>query len=80
MINSDDIKKIFQLSDEELNEKISIVMKATGNNSSDEISKDTLDKIKKTVLSMSEKDISNVLSNLPAEKLSEIFNNVKNDT
>ncbi len=80
MMNSEDIKKILQLSDEELNDKISAVMRATGKEMTGGIPKESLEKIKSTVSKMSEKDINSILSNVPVEKLAEIRNIVKNDT
>ena len=80
MLNSDDIKKILELSDKDLNEKIIAAMKATGKDVSGEIPAESLDMIKRTISKMSENDIKNIIANVPEEKIQQIKNVVKNDT
>lgn len=80
MLNSDDIKKILELSDKDLNKKIIAVMKATGKDVSGEIPAESLDMIKRTISKMSENDIKNIIANVPEEKIQQIKNVVKNDT
>ncbi len=74
MIDNQNIKKILQISDEELNDKISEAVKSTGMDLKTNITPDVLEKIKSTVSKMSEKDISNLLSSVPTEKIAEIRN------
>ena len=79
MINNDDIKKILNLSDSELEQKITAVMNATGKNTSG-ITPDSMSKIKNAVSKMSEKDINTILSNVPKDKLEQIKKIVKTDS
>lgn len=74
MINNRNINKILQLSDEELNDKISEVVQSTGKAFQGNVTPEVLEKIRSTVAKMSEKDVSTLLSSVPAEKLAEIRN------
>ena len=76
MINNDDIKKILNLSNDELEKKITAVMNATGK-SVGNFSHDNIGKIKNAVSKMTENDINNILSGVPADKLEEITRIVK---
>lgn len=78
MINNNDIKKILSMSDEELQSKITDVIKVTGKNS-DSVKNVDIGKIKNVVSKMSEKDINALLLNVPPEKLDEIRNIVKSE-
>ncbi|MBE6570730.1 MAG: hypothetical protein E7656_00585 [Ruminococcaceae bacterium] len=80
MLSSDDIKKALELSDMELNDKITAVMKAVGKDVSGGIPADSIERIRRTISKMSENDIKSIISNVPEEKMRQIKSIVKNDT
>ena len=71
MFNNDQIKKIASLPDEYLKDKITVaVNSAVGENL--KLSNEDIKKIKETVLTMSESDVSRIMSSLDKNKVDEI--------
>ena len=71
MFNNDQIKKIASLPDEYLKDKITVaVNSAVGEHL--KLSNEDIKKIKETVLTMSESDVSRIMSSLDKNKVDEI--------
>lgn len=80
MFNSDELKKISKIPDEVLKEKIVMAIKASGKNPADvDLSPENLEKLKKTVFDLTDKDMEKILSSVPPEKIAEIKNKLSDD-
>ena len=73
MFSSNELKKIASMPDNELKEKISLIINAAGgNNSSLDISSADVTKIKKMISELTEKDVKKIMEDIPEEKINEI--------
>ena len=78
MFDNAEIKKILNLSDDDLKDKISIVMNAAGGGNA-KISDSDIEKIRKAVSNLSEKDLANLISKIPTDKLKDIKNKLSDN-
>ena len=80
MFNKDELKKLSNIHDEVLKEKIITAINASGKNPADvDLSSENLEKLKKTIFNLSEKDMEKILSSVPTEKIAEIKNKLSED-
>lgn len=80
MFNKDELKKLSNIPDEVLKEKIITAINASGKNPADvDLSSENLEKLKKTIFNLSEKDMEKILSSVPTEKIAEIKNKLSED-
>ncbi|MBE6623808.1 MAG: hypothetical protein E7621_06475 [Ruminococcaceae bacterium] len=80
MYSRDDLKKLSNISDEVLKEKIITAINASGKNPADvDLSSENLEKLKKTIFNLSDEDLQKILSSVPPEKLAEIKNKLSED-
>lgn len=80
MFNKDELKKLSNIPDEVLKEKIITAINASGKSPADvDLSSENLEKLKKTIFNLSEKDMEKILSSVPTEKIAEIKNKLSED-
>ena len=73
MFSSNELKKIASMPDNELKEKLSLIINAAGgNNSSLDLSSADMKKIKKMISELTEKDVKKIMEDIPEEKINEI--------
>jgi hypothetical protein len=77
MFNSEQLKKIGNMSDDMLREKLSAVLGASGENVKGlDLSSENLEKIRNVVSGLGEEEINKIMSSVPPEKINEIKKNL----
>lgn len=75
MFDKNALKKLSDLSDSELKEKISVAMNASGvGGDVAKLSNDDIKKLRTTVSALSQKDIDNLMASIPNATIEEIKN------
>lgn len=75
MFDKNALKKLSDLSDSELKEKISVAMNASGvGGDAAKLSNDDIKKLRTTVSALSQKDIDNLMASIPNATIEEIKN------
>ena len=77
MFDKNALKKLSDLSDSELKEKISVAMNASGvGGDVAKLSNDDIKKLRTTVSALSQKDIDNLMASIPNATIEEIKNKI----
>ncbi len=75
MFDKNALKKLSELSDSELKEKLSVAINASGvKRDAEELSSDDIKKLRTSVAALSQNDIDKLMASIPNETIEEIKN------